>query len=92
MSLNPIFSPTFSEYAYNKDKKSWSPLIKEILENDSSTLVCTHNPVIPEIVKKLIGKKNFKELDHDLLPGESWVLHHRDGEIVAIDWISAPTV
>jgi phosphohistidine phosphatase SixA len=62
------------------------------LENDSSTLVCSHNPVIPEIVKKLIGKKNFKELDHDLLPGESWVLHHRDGEIVAIDWISAPTV
>jgi len=92
LSLNPIFSPTLSEYAYGKDKKSWSPLIKEILENDSSTLVCSHNPVIPEIVKKLIGKKNFKELDHDLLPGESWVLHHRDGEIVAIDWISAPTV
>lgn len=92
LSLNPIFSPSLSEYAFNKDKKSWNQLIADILENDSSTLVCSHNPVIPEIVKKLIGKKNFKELDHELLPGEAWVLHHKEGEVIAIDWIAAPAV
>ena len=92
LKINPIFSSTLSEYEFHKDKKAWSSLVKEILENDSSALVCSHNPVIPEIVKKLIGKKNFKELDHELLPGESWVLHHRDGEIIAIDWVSAPIV
>jgi phosphohistidine phosphatase SixA/8-oxo-dGTP pyrophosphatase MutT (NUDIX family) len=91
LTINPIFSPTLSEYEFHKDKKAWSALIKEILENDSTALVCSHNPVIPEIVKKLIGKKNFKELNHELLPGEAWVLHHRDGEIIAIDWIPAPT-
>jgi len=26
------------------------------------------------------------------LPGEAWILHHRDGEIVAIDWVQAPAV
>jgi 8-oxo-dGTP diphosphatase len=52
--------------------------------------VCGHNPVLPGIVAKLIGKKSFKELDHGLLPGESWILHHRDGEIIAIDWMAAP--
>ena len=92
LTINPVFAPSLSEYEFIKDKKAWSPLIKEILENESSALVCSHNPVIPEIVKKHIGKKNFKELDHDLLPGEAWVLHHRDGEIIAIDWIPAPTV
>jgi phosphohistidine phosphatase SixA/8-oxo-dGTP pyrophosphatase MutT (NUDIX family) len=92
LKINPIFSSTLSEYEFHKDKKAWSSLVKEILENDSSALVCSHNPVIPEILKKLIGKKNFKELDHELLPGESWVLHHRDGEIIAIDWVSAPIV
>ncbi len=92
LSLNPIFSPSLSEYAFNKDKKSWNQLIADILENDSSALVCSHNPVIPEIVKKLIGKKNFKELDHELLPGEAWVLHHKEGEVIAIDWIAAPAV
>lgn len=92
LTINPVFTPSLSEYEFNRDKKAWIPLIKEILENESSALVCSHNPVIPEIVKKHIGKKNFKELDHDLLPGEAWVLHHRDGEIIAIDWIPAPTV
>jgi hypothetical protein len=24
------------------------------------------------------------------MPGESWILHHRDREIVAIDWMPAP--
>jgi 8-oxo-dGTP diphosphatase len=52
--------------------------------------VCGHNPVLPGIVAKLIGKKSFKQLDHGLLPGESWILHHRDGEIIAIDWMPAP--
>lgn len=92
LTINPVFSPSLSEYEFHKDKKAWSSSIKEILESDSSTLVCSHNPVIPEIVKKYIGKKNFKELDHELLPGEAWVLHHRDGEIIAIDWIPAPIV
>ena len=62
------------------------------MENEIATLVCSHNPVIPEIVKKLIGKKNFNELNHELLPGEAWILHHKDGEVVAIDWVSAPTI
>jgi len=24
------------------------------------------------------------------MPGEAWILHHREGEIIAIDWMSAP--
>lgn len=92
LSINPVFSPALSEYAFLKDKKSWYQLITDIIENESPTLVCSHNPVIPEIVKKLIGKKNFRELDHDLLPGEAWILHLKDGEVIAIDWFSAPLI
>jgi len=47
---------------------------------------------LPKLLKKLIGKKNFKELDGKLEPAQSWVLHHRDGEIVAIDSIDAPQI
>ena len=92
LSINPVFSPALSEYSFIKDKKSWYQSITEIMENEIATLVCSHNPVIPEIVKKLIGKKNFNELNHELLPGEAWILHHKDGEVVAIDWVSAPTI
>lgn len=92
LSINPIYSPVLSEYQFGKDKKVWQKLFAELLENESSALVCSHNPVIPTIVKKLIGKKNFEELDHELLPGEAWVLHHKEGEVVAIDWVGAPAV
>lgn len=92
LSINPVFSPALSEYSFIKDKKSWHQSITEIMENEIATLVCSHNPVIPEIVKKLIGKKNFNELNHELLPGEAWILHHKDGEVVAIDWVSAPAI
>ena len=52
--------------------------------------LCSHNPILPKLLKKLIGKKNFKELAQELNPGEAWVLHHRDGEIIAVDWVEAP--
>lgn len=92
LNLNSIFSPQLSEYEFYKDKKGWQSVIDEVLENDFTTLVCSHNPVIPTIVKKLIGKKSLKRLDHDLLPGEAWVIHHRDGEVIAIDWVPAPNI
>jgi 8-oxo-dGTP diphosphatase len=54
--------------------------------------VCSHNPILPKLVKKLIGKKNFKKIEVELQPGEAFILHHRDGEVVAVDWIEAPAV
>jgi hypothetical protein len=40
----------------------------------------------------LIGKKNFKRLSAELKPGDSFVLHHRAGEVIAVDWTPAPKV
>ena len=92
LSINPIFSPQLSEYSFQKDPKSWKTTISDIIENEITTLVCSHNPVIPEIVKHLIGKKSLKKLDHDLLPGEAWILHLKDAEVIAIDWVPAPII
>lgn len=92
MSLNLVYWQELSEYAFEKDKKAAINVVNDIIESEARAIVCGHNPVIPGIVAKFIGKKNFKELDHGLLPGEAWILHHRDGEIVAIDWVQAPVV
>ena len=90
LSLDMIYWSELSEYAFEKDKKAAINVVNDIIESESHAIVCGHNPVIPGIVAKFIGKKNFKELDHGLMPGEAWILHHRDGEILAIDWMSAP--
>lgn len=92
MSLNLVYWTELSEYAFEKDKKAAINVVNDIIESEARAIVCGHNPVIPGIVAKFIGKKNFKELDHGLLPGEAWILHHKDGEIVAIDWVQAPAV
>ena len=90
LSLNLIYGSGLSEYAFAKNKKAALNVVNDIIESEVRALVCGHNPVLPGIVKKFIGKKSFKELEHGLLPGEAWILHHREGEIVAIDWMPAP--
>ena len=90
LNLDTIYWSELSEYAFEKDKKASVRVVQEIIESEARAIVCGHNPVLPGMVAKFIGKKSFKQLDHGLMPGESWILHHREGEIVAIDWMPAP--
>jgi 8-oxo-dGTP diphosphatase len=90
LQMHPIFSTDLSEYRFSKDKEVALEYAQDLMNRNRSAIICSHNPILPKILKKLIGKKNFKELDQKLEPAEAWVLHHRDGEIIAIDWVEAP--
>ena len=90
LSMNPIFSSDLSEYRFAKDKEAALDYAQDLMQRGKSAIICSHNPILPKLLKKLIGKKNFKELAQELNPGEAWVLHHRDGEIIAVDWVEAP--
>lgn len=92
LKLIPIFSRDLSEYRYEKNKDAPLDYVWSLFKPDLSVVVCSHNPILPKLVKKLIGKKNFKKIEVELQPGEAFILHHRDGEVVAVDWIEAPTV
>ena len=85
-------SEDLSEYGYAREKDMAHEYVEELVNRNVSALVCSHNPIIPKLVKRLIGKQNFKELDGTLNPGDAWVLLHRDGEIVAIDVLGAPII
>ena len=90
LQMHPIFSTDLSEYGFAKDKEVALDYAQDLMIRNQNAIICSHNPILPKVLKKLIGKKNFKELDQKLEPAEAWVLHHRDGEIIAIDWVSAP--
>ncbi|MBC7463424.1 MAG: NUDIX hydrolase [Actinobacteria bacterium] len=79
-----------SEYRYATDTDAAANYAHEVLVSEEAAIICSHNPILPKLLKRLIGKKNFKELDAKLNPGDAWVLHHRDGEIIAIDAVPAP--
>ena len=92
LEIQPAISEDLGEYGYAREKELAHEFTQELVDQNVSALICSHNPIIPKLVKKLIGKKNFKELDGKLNPCDAWVLHHRDGEIVAIDLVEAPTI
>ena len=91
LNMHPIFSTDLSEYRFAKDKEAAMDYAQDLMDSGKSSIICSHNPILPKLLKKLIGKKNFKQLDQELKPAEAWVLHHRDGEIIAIDWIEGPS-
>lgn len=92
LEINIVISEELGEYRHFSNRDSAFEYTQEVIESGNSALVCSHNPILPMVVRKLIGKKTFKELDAKLSPGEAWILHHREGEIIAIDWMPAPTI
>lgn len=90
--ITPIYSSEISEFGFEKDSEKALDYALSVMLSDKSSVMCSHNPVLPKLVKKLIGKKNFKRLSAELKPGDSFVLHHRSGEVIAVDWTPAPKV
>ena len=54
-------------------------LVHEILERTEPTVLCTHRPVLP-LVYAALGVA-----DPDLETGEMLVVHHRRGQVVAVE-------
>ena len=92
LKLSCIIGLDLSEDAYSKDKEAALEYVYTLMKPDRNVLICSHNPILPKVLKNLVGKKYFKELDSKLEPAEAWVVHHRDGEVVSVDWLEAPKI
>lgn len=88
----PIFAADLSEYGFAKDKDAPLNYVQDLMDREISAIVCSHNPIIPKLVKKLVGKKYFKSMDRELEPAQAIVLHCRAGEVIACDWIDEPII
>ena len=88
----PIFSADLSEYGYAKDKEAPLDYVQDLMDRGAPAIICSHNPIIPKLVKKLVGKKYFKSMDRELEPAQAIVLHCRAGEVIACDWIDEPII
>jgi len=90
LDLNTIIGLDLSEDMYSKDKDASLEYVSSLMNQNKRAIICSHNPILPKVLKKLVGRKYFKELDTKLEPAEAWVIHHRDGEVISVDWIEAP--
>ena len=92
LQKTPIFSKDLSEYGFEIDREAPLDYVQDLMDRGVPAMVCSHNPIIPKVVKKLVGKKYFKSMDRDLEPAQAIVLHCRAGEVVACDWIDEPLI
>ena len=92
LDLNLFIALDLSEHAFSKDKEAALDYVSSLMVDHKNVLICSHNPILPKVLKKLVGKKYFKELDSKLEPAQAWVIHHRDGEVVTVDWVEAPLI
>jgi len=83
-----------SEYVYHKKPTRAVEYAKEILYADMkaerNVLVCSHNPVLPLMLDRLLKHSKVKpEIDH-LKPGEAWVLEFKGKKCIEIHHLPAP--
>jgi 8-oxo-dGTP diphosphatase len=92
LQKTPIFSKDLSEYGFEIDREAPLDYVQDLMDRGIPAIVCSHNPIIPKVVKKLVGKKYFKSMDRELEPAQAIVLHCRAGEVVDCDWIDEPLI
>ncbi|KGA19093.1 hypothetical protein GM50_6595 [freshwater metagenome] len=92
LDLNLFIALDLSEDAFAKDKDAALDYVSSLMIDGKNVLICSHNPILPKVLKKLVGKKYFKEMDSKLEPAQAWVIHHKDGEVCAVDWVESPQI
>lgn len=92
LGLNYFFTDSLSEEVYVKKETRVFKYIDRLLENSQTTLVCSHNPILPHYLQLKLNRQGFNVSDTFLRPGDAWLVHHISTEIIAVDKLSAPTI
>ena len=79
-----------SESTYKKDKDKAIDYCKDLLKEEKSVLICSHNPILPKLFNKLTKKAEVEADDEKLQPADSWVIHRAGKEIIQVDRLGAP--
>ena len=92
LRIDFFFSENLSEDAFRQDGERPVKYVQRLLLNDYPTLLCSHNPVIPGITSSFVDKYGLDLTYTKLEPGDAWVAHHIDREVVSLEFLPAPKV
>jgi phosphohistidine phosphatase SixA/ADP-ribose pyrophosphatase YjhB (NUDIX family) len=92
LNLDYFFTDNLTEYIYEKSEARTYKYLDRVLENDYPTLVCGHNPILPNYLASKFSRQGFDIAQTELRPGDAWHLHHIGKEVVAVDHITSPTI
>ena len=94
LDLEVQITKHLSEYVYHKKPTRAVEYAKEILYADIKSgrniLVCSHNPVLPLMLERLLKHSKVKVGTKHLKPGEAWILEFEGKKCLEISHFQAP--
>jgi 8-oxo-dGTP diphosphatase len=80
--------PSLNEETFEEDPMRSISFANALKQDEKNILICSHNPVIPTMLRGIL---NTKLKNRDLIklePGDAWIVHRVRGEIVGLDYLS----
>ena len=97
LNIEPTITNAVSEYVYKKNKDKSLDFVRQVAdavgESKAATLLCSHNPVLPRMLAKLLKKIKMEEQavpTGKLNPGDAWVVYLKKRKVVSVEYIPAP--
>ena len=86
LNINEV--PSLNEETFNADPERSVSFANAVKQDEKNILICSHNPVIPTMVRGILNTKLKNKDLIKLEPGDAWIVHRLRGEIVGLDYLS----
>ena len=80
--------PILNEETFVHDPERAISFANAVKQDEKNILICSHNPVIPTMVRGILNTKLKNKDLIKLEPGDAWIVHRVRGEIVGLDLLA----
>ena len=80
--------PSLNEETFEQDPMRAVAFANALKQDEKNILICSHNPVIPTMLRGILNTKLKNKDLIKLEPGDAWIVHRVKGEIVGLDYLS----
>jgi 8-oxo-dGTP diphosphatase len=80
--------PNLNEETFVQDPERAISFANAVKQDEKNILICSHNPVIPTMVRGILNTKLKNKDLIKLEPGDAWIVHRVRGEIVGLDFLA----
>lgn len=80
--------PSLNEETFEADPTRSIAFANALKQDEKNILICSHNPVIPTMLRGILNTKLKNKDLIKLEPGDAWIIHRIRGEIVGLDYLN----
>ena len=80
--------PSLNEESFELDPEKAISFANALKQDEKNILICSHNPVIPSMLRGILNTKLKNKDLIKLEPGDAWIVHRVRGEILGLDYLS----